>query len=174
MCIVTLEYFTYPQEKLRHHHIALLTGSVQGGAWQSQRKERPGGEGPAERAINVLFSAVSQKEQQLWKVVLHHCQEETPGQRDIGALARSGRRQWCNKEFLLIFGPDPRLPIFPGSAKDNCGDNSEHRWLGIEGSVPKSVFFITVWHRGPVFDGPLCGPPICCSPCGCRWRVEPA
>lgn len=139
--IVMLEYFTYPEEKLRHHHITLLTGSVQGRAWQSQRKERPGGEGPAERAINVLFSAVSQKEQQLWKVVLHHCQEETPRQRDIGALARSGRRQWCNKEFLLIFGPDPRLPFFTGNAKDKCGERYEHRWLVIKANVPESVFF---------------------------------
>lgn len=67
---------------------------------------------------------MSQKEQQLWEVVLNHCQEETPGQRDIRALTRSRRRQWCNKEFLLIFGPDPRLPFLPGEIK--CRENSEN------------------------------------------------
>lgn len=168
-----LEYFTYPQEKLRGHHVALLTGSVQGRAWQSERKERPGGGGPAERAINVLFGAVSQKEQHLWKVVLHRCQEETPGQRDIGALARSGRRQRGNKEFLLIFGPDPRLPFFTGNTKDKCGETSEHRRLVIKAKVPENVSF-TASHQGPVSGGPVCGPPICCSPCGCRRHVEPA
>lgn len=137
--VVILEYFTYPQEQLRHHHIALLTGSVQGGARQPQRQQRPGGEGPAERAIHVLFRAVSQKEQQLWKVALHRCQQETPGQRDIRALARSRGRQWCNKEFLLIFGPDPRLPIFAADAKDRRGETSEHRRLEITADDAESM-----------------------------------
>lgn len=98
---------THPNKKLRHHHISLLTGSVQGRAGQSQRQERPGGERQAERGINVLLSAVGQKEQQLGEVVLHHCQEKTARQRDVWALARSGRRQRRHKQFLLIFGPDP-------------------------------------------------------------------
>lgn len=109
-----LEHFTYPEEELRHHHIALLTGGVQGGAWQPQREERPGGEGPAQGPVHLLFRAVSQEEQQLRKVALHGCQEETPGQRDIRTLARRGRSQRRHEELLLVFGPDPRLPFFPG------------------------------------------------------------
>lgn len=151
-------YFTYPEEKLRHHHIALLTGGVQGRGRQPQREERPGGEGPAQRAVGVLFGAVSQKEQQLREVALHRCQEESSGQRDVGALAGRGRRQRRNKEFLLILGPDPRLPFFAGNAKDKRGGKSQHGWSVIKAKVWGFLFFFYRVASGAGFRRPVVRP----------------